>query len=505
MKKKLLFLVAAFALFVPSVMAAELTAGTTDELTKAINNASSGDTIKLTANINDDNLPNFAFAIKDNKEITLNMNNYSITAKTGADYPIFAVYKGGKLNITGKGTIKSANTDKGYVITVYGNGTNDAKQVNKLNVGKDITLDGYNGIMIQGLTNADAYNVEITFEGKIKASSKGIYVNGTIKNTDNIPVINIKDGASIESALDGIYAAGNATWEIGKATITGVEAGLAIKSGVFNIDGAIVKGTGEDKRPTEGNNNGINPSGAAIQIESNANYAGNIELNIKDGTFTSDKGVVVYEYLDSKTTKTAVKEVKVENGTFTSAENKPVMYLSKEFVKEHTETEFIEGGTYKSGTKETIVETLTGDYLPVEETVTLTTYSYVDNNEDEKESFYVAKGTILSEEFEAAFKKLVEEDGKYVYNGAYLEKELKTKYDFTKEINEDTSIYFSISTVKEEPKKEETPKDETTEETKKEENPDTGDINLALIIGTILVGTLGVVVTSKKISAKVTR
>ena len=39
MKKKLLFLVAALALFVPSVMAAEKTAGTEEELTKALSEA----------------------------------------------------------------------------------------------------------------------------------------------------------------------------------------------------------------------------------------------------------------------------------------------------------------------------------------------------------------------------------------------------------------------------------------------------------------------------------
>jgi len=47
MKKKLLFLVAALALFVPSVMAAEKTAGTEEELTKALSEAVTGDTIKL--------------------------------------------------------------------------------------------------------------------------------------------------------------------------------------------------------------------------------------------------------------------------------------------------------------------------------------------------------------------------------------------------------------------------------------------------------------------------
>ena len=46
---------------------------------------------------------------------------------------------------------------------------------------------------------------------------------------------------------------------------------------------------------------------------------------------------------------------------------------------------------------------------------------------------------------------------------------------------------------------------ETPTETKPEKNPGTSDINLALIIGAIVISAAGVVITSKKISAKVTR
>lgn len=46
---------------------------------------------------------------------------------------------------------------------------------------------------------------------------------------------------------------------------------------------------------------------------------------------------------------------------------------------------------------------------------------------------------------------------------------------------------------------------ETPTETKPEKNPGTADINLALIIGAIVISAAGVVITSKKISAKVTR
>lgn len=510
MKKKLLFLVAAFALFVPSVMAATKDVSTSEELKNAISDAASGDTIKLTADITDDSLADFAYSVKDNKELTVDMNGHNITVKPNNNYPVFSVYRGGKLSIIGEGTITSTNTSTSFAIAIYGNDTDDTSKVNKVNIGKNVTIKAYDGIIIQPLSN-NAYNVVVDFAGKIYATSMGIYIQGVVKN-NNAPVINIKDGAVIEANEVAIYAAGNGTWTIGEAKITGVECGLGIKSGVFNIDGATVKATGEDATPTAGYGNGINPSGAAIQIEANNAYTGKIELNIKSGTFTSEKGIAVYEYLDTNSstpaTDTAVKTITIKGGKFNSAENKPVMALSDEFVEKHTATEFIDGGTFKSGDKDTIVGTLDGEFLPVEVTVKLTAYLYVDGVKTEEDVTYVKKGTALGEGFETLFKGFIEGEG-YVYNGTFTDEKLKNKFDYKAELEEDSVMYVSTSTVKEkepeEEKKNETPKTDVKEETKKEENPDTGDLNLELIIGTIIVGTLGVFVASKKISAKVTR
>lgn len=173
----------------------------------------------------------------------------------------------------------------------------------------------------------------------------GIYVNGNIQHQDNSPIINLSNTTNITSTGNGIYAAGYATYNINGAYISGEQSGLGIKSGVFNIlDGTII-GTGEDKTPTNGNNNGINPSGTAIQIESNPGYKGDIELTIKKGTIKSNNSNVIYEYT-IKNAPTEVKSINITGGTYTSKAGKSVFSLSDNFKNTHQG--FIAGGTYSS-------------------------------------------------------------------------------------------------------------------------------------------------------------
>ena len=188
--------------------------------------------------------------------------------------------------------------------------------------------------------------------GKINATNDingapgaGIYINGNIQHEENSPIINLNKTTNITSTGTGIYAAGYATYNINGAYISGEQSGLGIKAGVFNIlDGTII-GTGEDKTPTNSNNNGINPSGTAIQIESNPNYKGDIELNIKNGTITSNNSNTIYEYTVNNI-PTKVKSLNINGGTFTSNANKPVFFLSNSLKNTHPN--FISGGTYSS-------------------------------------------------------------------------------------------------------------------------------------------------------------
>lgn len=209
-------------------------------------------------------------------------------------------------------------------------------------------------------------------------SGAGIYINGNIKHENNAPIINLTDTSNITSTGPGIYAAGYATYNINGAHIEGTESGLAIKSGIFNIKDAIIVGTGADNTPTSGNNNGINSSGAAIQIESNSNYAGNIELNIDDGTFVSNKSNVIYEYTVNNS-DTQVNDIDISGGTFSSNAGKSVFSLSNSFKNNHSN--FISGGTFSSDPSSYLKNGYSAEEFNNEYEVVRSTMLELNNNE----------------------------------------------------------------------------------------------------------------------------
>ena len=232
-------------------------------------------------------------------------------------------------------------------------GSEDSSDVDysTVSVGSEVTLEGWSGIFITHNSNK-SYGVLVNMNGTINAvddtngdPGAGIYVNGNIKHENNAPTINLSDTTYIKSTGNGIYSAGYATYNINGAHIEGKESGLGIKSGIFNIKNGNILGTGPDKTPTSGNNNGINASGTAIQIESNPGYVGNIELDIQNGTIQSKNSNVIYEYTVNNT-NTQVKDINLSGGTYKSDAGKPVFALSNSFKNNHPT--FISGGSYSS-------------------------------------------------------------------------------------------------------------------------------------------------------------
>lgn len=220
-----------------------------------------------------------------------------------------------------------------------------------VNVGRDVTLEGWSGIFITH-DSKKSYGVVVNLDGKINSVNDingevgiGVYVNGNIKDQINAPIINILDNAYIKSTGNGIYNAGYATLNIKGAYIEGVEAGVAIKSGILNINNSTIVATGLDTTPTTGSNNGIKASGATIQMESNNGYAGNMKINIKSGNFTSNNGYVLYEYI-GKGTESFVESINISGGEFISKANKDVIQVSDSFKSKNNS--FISGGKYSS-------------------------------------------------------------------------------------------------------------------------------------------------------------
>lgn len=312
-------------------------------LKEAINAAGPNDIISLTNNISLDK------TLDINKTVNINLNNFNIKA----DEKVFTV-QGGTLNLSGKGMVYESKPNYG-AITVMGSNDSNDNNYSVVNVGKDVTLEGWSGIFI-GHNNGTAYGIVVNIDGGINSvadangvTGSGVYVNGNIQHENNSPIINLSNTARISSSGAGIYAAGFATYNIDGAYISGSESGLGIKSGIFNITDGIIHGSGPDKTPTSGNNNGINPSGAAIQIESNTNYKGNIELNISGGTFESEHSNAIYEYTVNNT-PTKVKAIDISGGKFKAGDSKNTFRLSDSFKNTHQR--FITGGTYSTNPDE---------------------------------------------------------------------------------------------------------------------------------------------------------
>ncbi|MBQ8681428.1 MAG: hypothetical protein IJ509_00745 [Bacilli bacterium] len=344
-----------------------------ETLAEAIANVGSGETITLISDVTLDD------TLLINKVVNLNLNGNDITAPT----KVFQV-QGGTLNITGEGTIKESEPNYGAIMIKGSSNPNDSNY-SVVNVGSDVTLEGWSGIFI---THDDkkSYGVNVNFSGKINAvddtsggNGAGIYVNGNIKDQSNAPVINIKDGAKITSTGNGLYIAGYSIYNIGASYISGNQSGIGIKSGTVNINGATIECQGEDRTPTAGYNNGINASGAAIQIESNSGYAGNINLNINSGTFKSKNSNVIYEYI-GKGNDTQVDSISIKNGTFTSDANKDVIVASDPFNQKHND--FITGGKYSSDPSAYLSASYTTTLNNNLYTVTKSTMKEIDSNRD---------------------------------------------------------------------------------------------------------------------------
>lgn len=381
MKRKMLVIVAMIAMiFSLSVVSAkEVEVNDAATLLAAFKNAESGDVVKLIDNITY-TLPERVLVSTD---VTLNMNNHNIDFD-GASVRSFTV-QGGSLNIIGKGTISHPEHNALNV-----RGTADKTKVNysTLKVGKDVTVNGFYGIAVfsDPENKKLGYGVNVEFAGKIEKSIEGgITINGNLQNAEGAPVINILDGAVINSEQTGLYAAGNGTWNIGKANITGKESAIGIKSGKVIINGGTFTCTGESQMPTEGYSNGINASGAAIQLESNKDYYGNIELIIKDGTFTSKNAVSIYEYLAKNIKKTNVNKIEILGGKFVSAKGNNNFLLSEEL--DYKGAIAVSGGTFSANPV---------SYLKPAHKVTFSEEKYVVSPINVVEGAFIISGTITN-------------------------------------------------------------------------------------------------------------
>jgi len=312
-----------------------------DNLMDAVKNVNSNETITLISN------NNVSETILINKTVNIDLNGHDISAQEA----VFKV-QGGALHLTGKGKVYEVNPNYGAIM-VYGSSNEDDTNYSVVKVEKDVYLEGWSGIFITH-DSLKSYGILVIFDGKINAINDknnntgiGIYVNGNIKHNSNYPIVNVGEHAKITSTGNGIYMAGYMELNVNGGYIQGDESAIGIKSGILNINNGTIISTGADETPSEGNNNGINASGTAIQIESNPNYAGNMKIKISNGVIKSKNSYAVYEYI-GKGTNSLVNSFNISKGQFESEKNN--FYLSDSFKNNHPY--FIDGGLFTSDPEE---------------------------------------------------------------------------------------------------------------------------------------------------------
>lgn len=316
LKRIVLTLVMAFAIILPSIVFAETKeVKTQDELAEVFKNGGEAklmENLTLTSDI----------LLLDGKKVTLDLNNHNILTQTKR----LKVYKG-DLILTGKGTINGTLRD-GAPVTIYGSVNQDDANYSSLTVDKDVTLEGDSGAYISwggyGVTKGSTHGVVVNLKGTFKSVGDNINpafnISGNNQDIKNCPIINIFSTAKFISKEYGLYAAGYAIWNIEGATIEGGIGGFGIKAGKINIKNAKIYATGEKVKGTY-NGNGMNATGAAIAIESNNGYAGNIELTIDGGEYHSAYGNSIYHYIAQKNADDVVNSklvtaVEVKGGRF---------------------------------------------------------------------------------------------------------------------------------------------------------------------------------------------
>lgn len=547
MKKKLLFLVAALALFVPSVMAAEV--NDVESLKKCLTD---GGACKVTKDIDASSEEKFVIT----KNVNLDLNGKTLQAL---------------LKISGKETVFTINSSVtgGKLIGKTGEGhaavaVDAAKLV--LNDGAILNETGYGVYCLNGAT-------AIINGGEIKSLDSAISGN----NTTGTMFFEVNGGKLTAERGASIYMPNQVSLKITDGVLTG---GVSVRMGTITISGGTINAfNGTEANPIDKpeesyaiDGNVWFPDAIAVlggTYISKAEEGNKLNLTITGGTINVNNklgsAVAVYDFGKEK----QEMKVSITGGKFTTASTSRNAYdvlnlkglnvtnPKKGYgVISNTVSTLVTGGTFSTDVTEFVgykyVVNKTGNtYTVVENKVLETTDEKVsfesdkalDNNlkleVTEKTEDEIKKGTEKVTEAYKDNKKVKEvklinlyeidvlngdgrieklEDGKFTIAIAIPESE--QKYDAYKVIyiDEDGKIADTLDAKLEDGKVVFTTSHlstygvvgynnvtETPTETKPEKNPTTSDINLALIISAIVISTIGVVITSKKISAKVTR
>ena len=258
---------------------------------QAVDSAKSGDTVKVlkTSTEND------SIVISDGRSVTVNLNGNDI----GFAYKKRFEVRHGELNLTGEGKVHEAEGNAYFgPVVMFGSPDEDLANYSVVNVGSDVTLEGWAGLFIDYNKSGNNYGIVANVYGTLRSvrdvngeTGECLYIQGNIKHTEgNVAKINLS-GATLEAGEGfGMYLAGYAEVLIENSTITASAkgtTGIEIRAGKLTINNSTVTG-GMGDPTVNSNGNGSTTTNTAIAVSQHTT-ALPLKVEINGGTFTAGR------------------------------------------------------------------------------------------------------------------------------------------------------------------------------------------------------------------------
>lgn len=431
MKKKLLFLVAAFALFVPSVLAAE---------------------------------PNYDESVK---AFFANGTPVTVEARTDGQDGALIKWDGGE---------KAVPADT----SVFGGSHESDEKLESTNV----TVNGgsLHNVFGGGLHKSSVGNSLVIINGgKFTGFIQGGGASSYTATCGHTQYAGDKDGAT--TVVDNAIVVINGG-EIAKDVFGGGEGISYTKKASVTVNKSF---TGNIRYVTLGGSNGYTDDATALLKGGKIKVLQSVNRGFMETAEITVNGAEIenaYASAKGDDQKLGVNKKAVIN--IISGKVKNVAPGQKGTPNENaadiSEISYVEGTVVNEPTN------FNEDKVTVNINLTLKSDEFAD-------TIQIPKGTTFTDD---ELQKIIDEinnelkEDKMKFEGFFKDKELKNKFDFSEEINADTTIYLKLVEIK-------------AETSNKEANPQTSDMNLALILASLGLASAGAVLVSRKKLAKANR
>lgn len=431
MKKKLLFLVAAFALFVPSVLAAE---------------------------------PNYDESVK---AFFANGTPVTVEARTDGQDGALIKWDGGE---------KAVPADT----SVFGGSHESDEKLESTNV----TVNGgsLHNVFGGGLHKSSVGNSLVIINGgKFTGFIQGGGASSYTATCGHTQYAGDKDGAT--TVVDNAIVVINGG-EIAKDVFGGGEGISYTKKASVTVNKSF---TGNIRYVTLGGSNGYTDDATALLKGGKIKVLQSVNRGFMETAEITVNGAEIenaYASAEGDNQKLGVNKKAVIN--IISGKVKNVAPGQKGTPNENaadiSEISYVEGTVVNEPTN------FNEDKVTVNINLTLKSDEFAD-------TIQIPKGTTFTDD---ELQKIIDQinnelkEDKMKFEGFFKDKELKNKFDFSEEINADTTVYLKLVEIK-------------AETSNKEANPQTSDMNLALILTTLGLASVGAVLVSRKKLAKANR